>query len=154
MRKNILFLSLLCSFSLLSASCDDEDTQLMPPPVEVSDADGDNAVITTQLAWKTNKQTVAFLNDAKDIPVTLYLNRMGNTNTETVKAQFGTLNEEELNAYNTANRTSYTILPEAYYTFDEEIKVSGTAKKQEVTMIRSIGFENQTICHSDACYFV
>lgn len=135
MRKNILFLSLLCSFSLLSASCDDEDTQLMPPPVEVSDADGDNAVITTQLAWKTNKQIVAFLNDAKDIPVTLYLNRMGNTNTETVKAQFGTLNEEELNAYNTANRTSYTILPEAYYTFDEEIKVSGTAKKQEVTMI-------------------
>lgn len=136
MRKNILFLSLLCSFSLLSAFIAMTKTRnLMPPPVEVSDADGDNAVITTQLAWKTNKQTVAFLNDAKDIPVTLYLNRMGNTNTETVKAQFGTLNEEELNAYNTANRTSYTILPEAYYTFDEEIKVSGTAKKQEVTMI-------------------
>lgn len=135
MRKNILFLSLLCGLSMFAISCDDEDSQLMPPPVEVSDADGDNASITTQLAWKETTKTVAFLNDAKDIPATLYLNRLGNTNTETVTAKLNILSQEELDAYNTTNQKSYVMLPAEYYTLANEIKVSSAAKKQEITMI-------------------
>lgn len=88
---------------------------LLPPPVDIEGTEGTDNSSITKLAWKETEKTVAFLNESKDIPVNLQLTRTGSSNKDAVNAQLTPLTQEELDAYNTEHKTSYALLPAAYY---------------------------------------
>lgn len=53
-----------------SAACSDEDdSSLLFPPVDIEGTEGTDNSSITKLAMEGNRETVAFLNESKDIPV-------------------------------------------------------------------------------------
>lgn len=134
MKKSILFLSLLCGLLFFSASCSDEVDKTFLPDVEEGDANGTDNSVITRLAWKDVEKTVAFLNEAKDIPVNIQLSRTGVSNTGTVTAGLSTLTQAELDVYNAEKQKAYILLPEEYYTLPATVEVAAGVKKQKVDM--------------------
>lgn len=134
-KNNILFLSLISGLLCFSAACSDEDdSSLLPPPVDIEGTEGTDNSSITKLAWKETEKTVAFLNESKDIPVNLQLTRTGSSNKDAVNAQLTPLTQEELDAYNTEHKTSYALLPAAYYSLPPTIEVAADVKQQKVDM--------------------
>lgn len=134
-KNNILFLSLISGLLCFSAACSDEDdSSLLPPPVDIEGTEGTDNSSITKLAWKETEKTVAFLNESKDIPVNLQLTRTGSSNKDAVNAQLTPLTQEELDAYNTEHKTSYALLPAAYYSLPPTIEVATDVKQQKVDM--------------------
>ena len=107
---------------------------MLPPPVDIEGTEGTDNSSITKLAWKETEKTVAFLNESKDIPVNLQLTRTGSSNKDAVNAQLTPLTQEELDAYNTEHKTSYALLPAAYYSLPPTIEVAADVKQQKVDM--------------------
>lgn len=134
-KNNILFLSLISGLLCFSAACSDEDdSSLLPPPVDIEGTEGTDNSSITKLAWKETEKTVTFLNESKDIPVNLQLSKAGSSNKEAVNAQLTPLTQEELDAYNAEHKTSYALLPAEYYSLPATIEVAADVKQQKVDM--------------------
>lgn len=134
-KNNILFLSLISGLLCFSAACSDEDdSSLLPPPVDIEGTEGTDNSSITKLAWKETEKTVTFLNESKDIPVNLQLSKTGSSNKEAVNAQLTPLTQEELDAYNAEHKTSYALLPAEYYSLPATIEVAADVKQQKVDM--------------------
>lgn len=137
MKKNILFLSLLCATLCLSG-CNDDDNTPYSSGIEEPTETGNPAI--TRLAWKDTEKAVAFLNEAQDIPVNLQIVRTGSSNIETVIANFSALTQTELETYNTENSTNYKLLSDEYYTLPVATEVAAD--------VQSLSLKGMTIKES------
>ena len=148
MKKNILFLTLLCGLSFFYASCSDEEGNIPRSSDETEDPSGAGNSAITKLAWQETDKIVAFLNESKDLSVNLQLSRLGSSNTATVTATLSILTQSELDAYNTANNRTYSLLPAEYYTLPTSVELATDVKKQKVDMTIKSNIKNLTDLNS------
>lgn len=137
MKKNLLYISLFCGLLCFNAACSDEDDPIIQPD-DSGQTNTDGKPVTTSLAWEEIEKTVAILYNKKEenIPVKLQVARSGNTVTEAVTAKATALTADELAAYNTANSTSYTLLPTDCYApcTDVTVENDGMGKTMVATL--------------------
>lgn len=145
MKKSLLYLSLFCGMFGFSA-CSDDESPYMPEEF-LDDPTGGNTAVTT-IGWSESEKVVSFLNETSDVSVGLEIVRTGTSNPNAVTANFGTLSKEELDQWNTANGTSYSLLPNEYYSLPgatevgadvKELEVGGMTIKQNVAEIDDLG---------------
>ena len=125
-KKIILRVSTMCLmvglFLFLSCGSDDQLSE------------GDDALLKPYLALKqygVNKLAVA--NNIKEATYTLAVCRRGGKSNVELAANLNTWNEDELEAYNKKEKTSYALLPEQYYSISSKnILFAPEAKETDV----------------------
>lgn len=135
MKKNILFISLICCLPLSFTSCDEDKMEDIFYTEEAE-------VVDTQLSWKdSGARDVAFFNANEDVDYVISLLKTGNSYIGDINAGLIPLSQDELDAYNVKYKRNYTLLPAEYYVLPAKVTIAANVYKQDicVTFKKEIG---------------